>query len=298
MTSHRPIEIPPRQILLATDLSARCDRAQDRAVMLAKEWQAELVVLHVMEPSSSELLVDDSRLPSWRRQSDPVTAVYRRLARDIGEGAPNMRIVVERGNAVDVVLDTAEKHGCDLIVTGIARDEFLGRLALGNTVDQVSRNSRVPILTVRDRPHAPYRSILAASDFSVASSHAVSAAARMFPKAACTLFHAYDAPLASRVVDTALYNAETRSVAEQEARRFLEGVAVPAGWQVHRTVIERGSPATLLRDFASHEGTELIVLGSRGNGALFEILIGSTAREILDMAPCDTLLVRDPENAA
>jgi nucleotide-binding universal stress UspA family protein len=39
------------RILLATDLSARSDRAMDRAMMLAKRENAELVVLHVLEPT-------------------------------------------------------------------------------------------------------------------------------------------------------------------------------------------------------------------------------------------------------
>jgi hypothetical protein len=34
---------PPRRIILATDLSARCDRALDRAAALASAWQAELM---------------------------------------------------------------------------------------------------------------------------------------------------------------------------------------------------------------------------------------------------------------
>ena len=40
---------PARKILLATDLSARCDRALYRAAMLAKQWQSSLIVLHVVE---------------------------------------------------------------------------------------------------------------------------------------------------------------------------------------------------------------------------------------------------------
>jgi len=48
---------PPKKILLATDLSSRCDRALDRAAALAARWQSALVVLHVLEkfdPSTLE----------------------------------------------------------------------------------------------------------------------------------------------------------------------------------------------------------------------------------------------------
>ena len=43
----------PHRLLLATDLSARCDRALDRAAQLAEEWQAELVALNVLDPAAS-----------------------------------------------------------------------------------------------------------------------------------------------------------------------------------------------------------------------------------------------------
>jgi Universal stress protein UspA and related nucleotide-binding proteins len=40
---------PPRAVLLATDLSARCDRALDRALLLARQCQARLVRDHVRD---------------------------------------------------------------------------------------------------------------------------------------------------------------------------------------------------------------------------------------------------------
>ncbi|WP_074065469.1 universal stress protein [Rhizobium etli] len=38
----------PNHIILATDFSARCDRAQDRAVQLAIEWNATLTAVHAL----------------------------------------------------------------------------------------------------------------------------------------------------------------------------------------------------------------------------------------------------------
>ena len=62
---------PPKKILLATDLSARCDRALDRANQLVADWQAELVVLHVLDPAEGFIEsrhLDD--LPRWRRPAE------------------------------------------------------------------------------------------------------------------------------------------------------------------------------------------------------------------------------------
>src|SRR4029079_7301843 len=44
-----------RKILLASDLSARSDRALDRASMIARRHGAELFVVHVLEPTAEML---------------------------------------------------------------------------------------------------------------------------------------------------------------------------------------------------------------------------------------------------
>ena len=49
MNGPRWMSGPPKKILLATDLSPRCDRALDRAVLLAELWQAKLIILNVLE---------------------------------------------------------------------------------------------------------------------------------------------------------------------------------------------------------------------------------------------------------
>jgi hypothetical protein len=47
-----PEPTPPRTILCATDLSSRCDRALDRAALLARHWQAQLVVVHALQTAT------------------------------------------------------------------------------------------------------------------------------------------------------------------------------------------------------------------------------------------------------
>src|SRR3546814_6921610 len=53
-----------RRILLASDLSARCDRAFDRAVLLARAWRARLPIATALEDWP-----DDARCESRPRWS-------------------------------------------------------------------------------------------------------------------------------------------------------------------------------------------------------------------------------------
>lgn len=76
---------PPRSILLATDLSARSDRALDRAALLAKQWHSHLTILHVFEDQRSPLDSVDP-LPSWRRPPDPLSIVKKNIT-DVSIGS-------------------------------------------------------------------------------------------------------------------------------------------------------------------------------------------------------------------
>lgn len=54
----------------------------------------------------------------------------------------------------------------------------------------------------------------------------------------------------------------------------------------------RGRPASAITDEASAFQADLIVLGSRGHGAITTMVLGSTASEIVDHAPCPVLVAR------
>jgi hypothetical protein len=63
-----------RHITLATDLTARSDRAFERAVGLAQRWKARLLIVHAVE----ERRVPTDQ-PSWRRGPDAVQAARMKL---------------------------------------------------------------------------------------------------------------------------------------------------------------------------------------------------------------------------
>jgi nucleotide-binding universal stress UspA family protein len=43
---------------------------------------------------------------------------------------------------------------------------------------------------------------------------------------------------------------------------------------------------------AARDGYDLVVVGHRGQGVLRELVLGSTAKSVVDRAPCSVLVVR------
>lgn len=295
MNESNPVSRVPGAILVATDMSARCDRALARSAQLAEQWDAKLVVAHAIEAGTdfaeSRRLLD---LPSWHRTDDRAITVRSQLSTDLHEEGITSSIVVEEGQPHEMVLRVAQQMDIELIVTGLARDEPWGRVFLGTTVDHLARKADCPLLVVRNRARAPYRRIILATDFSEASRHALRAATQFFPRSNLTVFHAYDPPYSTSPEAVAVRES-WETLARQECGKFIEDSGLPEETQRRLDIlIEHGHPGRLLRDLSQHRQFDLVVIGSRGHSLVKTLLLGSMAQTLLRMAPCDTMVVQRP----
>lgn len=277
----------PRHLLLATDLSARCDRARDRALALARAWSARLTVVHALE--SLDVPGDHSSRPPV---SEAAIRATRLLHADFAELKDvDIALHVGEGRPENVVLDTAVAKGCDLIVTGIAGNDPLGQPLLGNTVASLTRRAPIPVLVVKKRPRGPYRGVTVASDLSEPSAAALETALRLFRPQDITLFHAFDMPFRNLIDDKPSYEHDRRIMATAEIKAFLNGVAGEETASRIRSVTFHGDPAPLIADHAAEEDTDLVIAGTHGRTGLMSILLGSAAIAILNEAPCDVMIV-------
>jgi nucleotide-binding universal stress UspA family protein len=277
---------PPERILLATDLSCRCDRAQDRAVELAERWNASLQILHVLagpEPAAA------SSGQGWMTEA----AIAERRIRADMQGRPlHWELLLERGEPARTILHKASGLGCGLVVTGIAREAPLGQVILGRTVDRLIRRAPMPVLVVRSRPHHPYREILVATDFSEPSRHALECALRLFPDCRITLFHAYRIAFEG-FIDRAANEAEIRAAAEAEHAAFMARVdAAPETLDRVAFVLAYGLASELVCAQVFSRPVDLVMLGTQSRTGLAGFLVGSTAEWLLTLLPCDVMMVR------
>ena len=287
---------PPRKILLATDLGARSDRALDRAVQLARQWNASLVVVHAMEkpairpPWWSHL----EETPSWRRPPDPAREIEELIRRDAQQDIGAFDVRVSAGDPADVVMEVAEKEQADLIVLGTARNETLGRMMLGNTIEQLVRKSPVSLLVVKNRPREAYRHVLTGTDFTEESRFGLVMTTKLFPDATIALMHAFELPYRSLMTDSQL-SRDFSAMEKESIKAFADESGLSeSGRQRVVTMIEHGSPAAMLGKYATERGADLTVIGAFSRSLAFHLFIGGTARRIVDAVPSDVLVVRAP----
>ena len=276
-----------RRILLATDLSARCDRAFERAVLLAREWEARLTVVHALE-RHYEQLDHDSNL-SWRQTDCARLIAESKILDELQRAGIAADVVVRRGSPADVIVRLARDMSCDLIVTGIARNVGLARAILGSTLEALARERIVPVLIVKCSARSPYRNAVVGMEFSKGSRAAIQATVELFPETRATTLHAYRSPLEGLGGERTTDDAACLHVTDK-CMRFLAD-SVPARWQEIRCLTERGLPETLLNQYALDREVDLIAVGTETRNSIATFLLGSVSRSLILSSPCDLLLV-------
>jgi len=295
MTAAPPVFTPPRKILLATDLSARSDRALDRAAQLARQWDAGLIVVHALEDEAlAARPANYEDLPSWRLPPDKALAIERQIRRDIREDISNLRIIATKGDAAEVILAIAAQEGCDLIVLGVAADRGFGRIKLGRTVEHLIRHAPTSVLVVKTRPSGAYRHVLVGTDFTDEASYGLSVATKLFPQAAFAVMHAYEMPYRS-LMGTSQLSRDFSAMEQDEIRAFVRNADIAANVRSGVvTLIEHGPPEQMIHNYVIERNADLTVIGTVSRGMLFHLLIGGRAPKIVNGTPSDILVVRAP----
>lgn len=278
------MNIPPGTILFATDFSGRCDRPLDRAMKLATQWNAKLVLLHVLETPHAAMAEEMRRAEETRLRG--------LLRAELGSHAGEAATRIARGPVGDTVVAIAGEIGADLVVTGVARYDELGGFLLGSTVDHLVRRSSVPILVVKKRARVAYDDIVVATDFSACSAAALRTAAAMFPKARLHLVHAYRIPFEGVIgKEENLHAFEKERTAEMAA--FLSGLSLPKEVGIRlSTHIVYGETENVVQSVVRATGAGLAAIGTHGRSGFVAAMIGSIAETLLATLDCDVLTVR------
>jgi nucleotide-binding universal stress UspA family protein len=142
--------------------------------------------------------------------------------------------------------------------------------------------------------------ILLATDGSDEAAMAAEAAAELSKQSGSEIHVAYVLPAPAQLIGHHLYSAEMREsllgAAEREAETFLKDRAEQIGadgGKVAETHLRSGEPDKEILRLAEELGAGLIVIGSRGLGAVSRALMGSVSESVVRQAHCPVFVVRD-----
>lgn len=287
-------------LLAPTDLSAPARQAAERAARLAADGGARLVLQHVVSSGALDTLRQlFGAAPGdlQQRLLDEAREELRELGAALHERCGvDAELHLGSGAVAAEIASEADALDADLLVLGARGASLVHDLLLGSTTERVLRKTGRPLLVVRCAAAHAYRRVLLPVDFSARSRQAIAMARALAPQAELLLLHAFEVPFEGRLrhagvgeVELAALTASARREAEARMAELVAASGLPADAVQPRVL--HGDASVHILDQQQLHGSELIVIGKRGQGVLEELLLGSVTRHILTQARSDVLVI-------
>lgn len=294
-----------KQIICPVDFSESSVRAIAYAAALARWYDAQLSVLHVVPTFESMQVRGDLVEPVRVVTPMPREQVLEEMGRSLNLAAlsPRATPIAEAGDPQATIVDQALAKKADLIVMGTHGRRGVKRLLLGSVTEAVLREAPCPVLTVP--PHAPaavseevtFKRILCPIDFSPSALQALGFALDLARQAdgRVTLFRvvewlAEEEPRASTHFNVPEYRRymvddaqeRLRNLVAEESRTWVDIADVVVFGRAYREILRA----------AETKPADLIVMGAQGRGGIGLALFGSTTQQVVRGATCPVLTVR------
>lgn len=138
-----------KKILVPVDFSECMNEALLYAVKFAKQFDAELTLLHVATPYSPGF---DVNSPSYVETVEDAEEALKKL-RDRLANTVACQYMVCRGAIDSEIIAVANLQHSDLIILAMHGRTGLTRLLMGSTTERVVRHAGCPLLIVRPNEH-------------------------------------------------------------------------------------------------------------------------------------------------
>jgi len=298
-----------KRILCPIDFSEFSQHALDCAVAIARSHKSRVIAVHVF---ANWPVVDV--IPSLRTEALQTVslkdidreALLGQLHRVVNvrptHGVEIEAVLTEAPDVHREILAQAIAVKADLIVMGSHGRSGFERMLLGSITEKVLRKAACPVMVVPPRVDdaarvggVQFRRILCPVDFSSSSIAALTYARSLAREADAqlTALHVIEVP--AELDEAAGFDIpEWRKATESACRTRLRDL-VPESARASCTVDTIFSEGRASRDIlrvAAERGTDLIVMGVHGRGAVDLMLFGSNTHHVIRGASCPVLTIR------
>jgi nucleotide-binding universal stress UspA family protein len=144
--------------LIALDQTTLSEDILDEAVAFAKDMNAEVILVHVVQPMRAQATVMGMELSvfspdEWRELNERADAYLARVTQQLAAAGVNAASEkVETNDIAGAILDVAERLSVDTIALASTAPHRLTRALFGSEADRLIRNAPCPVLVIRSSP--------------------------------------------------------------------------------------------------------------------------------------------------
>jgi nucleotide-binding universal stress UspA family protein len=283
------------KILFPVDMSDSCTATAPFVEAMARKYNAEITLLHVLEMPSG-------LIPDWYGGAVPIidtsaiweaeTEAARSYLRDRFQGLIVHRVVVE-GDAARTIDEHARENGTDLIMMPTHGYGVFRSLLLGSVTAKVLHDTPCPVWTgvhIKDAPAVSpeFPTILCAVDRTEDSIAAMRFAFRLARDNQSKLLLVHAIP-GAEIAPEKYFDTDLRQYLEQDARKTIAQLQETAGVPAP-LCLGAGEVSHVVRDSALGHSADLVVIG-RGLATRTLGRLRSNVYSIIRDAPCPVISV-------
>jgi len=271
-----------KRILVPTDFSPLAERALKVAAQLAKKFNGEIYLLHMLElPMQLVQSTSTGSAVASSSQNLPEALFFMKLAKKrFSEimSQPYLQGIkvhetVEFHQAFDGIMEVSQEHNCDLIIMGSHGASGFKEMFIGSNTEKVVRNSTIPVLVIKNE-HKDFNvdNFVFATDCNIHNKHTLSNAKRFAEKIEAKMHLVY--------INTA-NNFMPSDEAYDSLNNFIEGAELnDYTLNIYNDVtVEKG-----ILNFTLSINAGLIGISTHGRKGLAHFFNGSISEDLVNHA--------------
>jgi len=278
-----------QNILVTVDLSESTDYVIENAIRLAKKFDSQITLMHIIS-----VQYQSSKMDKFVEES--VASKLEKIASDVkAKGVDLKESIIEHGVPFEKIIHEAQTGDYNVIVVGSAKKAKDETYKLGSTVEKLIRKNQIPVWVVKHEPLNPIKKIVCPVDFSDASLRALNNAVTLAQsfEAELTILHVYTPVAYSPMwieIDYAQENKLLKSTQETEFNDFLEQLDMKD--VNYNKVILEGVDYEEILHFIEENTHDLLLMGTTGRTGVSRILMGSTTEKVTRALPCSFITMK------
>ena len=275
------------KILVPIDFSEQSLIALEQSYNLAREYNAEITLLHVIEESGML-----TKFFSNQQHDDVKKNVQKELDKLAADVTKKVKIVVNtlvaKGSIYEKVAEVAELINATFIVMGTNGDDGKRKRFIGSNALRVVRESVVPVITIKGKHHRKgCKNIVLPLDLSKETREKVTKAIEL-----SKLFGGATIRVVSVLftTDEFVVNRLTRQLGQ--VKTFLEKEEIECTAEIIKGIKGEETLAENILEYATKVEGDLIMIMTQQEVDFTQYFIGSSAQEIINHSVIPVLSIR------
>ncbi len=138
-----------RKIMVPTDFTVYSDHAIEYAIMVARKFEAKILLIHVIEPFAYSVTDTVQIIDHYTALKTVAKPILENLQKRLLKKGLKVDSILLDGNPYLEIVKKTREAGVDLIIMGTHGRTGIEHILMGSVAERVVRLAPCPVLTVR-----------------------------------------------------------------------------------------------------------------------------------------------------